>query len=231
MLIRRILLFSLMFAGVIVIGRNSWNQLACEGQPINDGVPPTTAQQLFGERIISQSFIAPRDNLNRVDILFQTYQRQNTPEVFLRLLEVPDDTDNPLLGIEVYSMQFKAQTLRDQSWRTFTFPPIPASAGKTYLISLQSPQAQDGNAITVGGIQQNTYAPGSAFFGPTPVEADITFRSCYKMTAIEKLNILSNQVTKNRPGMWGYPAFYLMSFGIYLLLIIGFFWQLIKFQA
>lgn len=214
--------------GLITIGLSFLNQLACEGQPINNNVDPTGTQQIFGEKIIGQSFVAPRDGLNRIDIFFQTYGRENTHDVTLRLLDIPPDTGNPLEGKEVFNTTFNAATVSDQSWRTFTFLPLPDSAGKTFLITLQSPKSEDGNAITMGGIERNSYLPGTAYMGPVPLQADIAFRSCYQMSTIEKLQVLAGQMTGQRPGLWGNINFYWLSLLIYALLLLGFFWRLIK---
>lgn len=221
-------LFTLTLAGLIAMGVSLFNQLACEGQPINNNVLPTFSQQIMGEQILSQSFIAPRPGLNRIDILFQTYQRQNTQDVTLRLLEVPGGVDNPLQGVELFKATFNATDVSDEIWRTFGFAPIPDSAEKTYLITLQSPESVNGNAITVGGIERDVYRPGSAFLGPVPVPADITFRACFQMTISEKLQVLAEQMTRNRPAIWADPIFYGVALMAYLLLLIGFFWRLSK---
>lgn len=221
-------LLGLLAAGLGAVGVSFANQIACESQPFIDNVEPTAPQQIWGEFIISQSFIAPRPGLNRIDILFQTYGRHNSGDVTLRLLEVPENLDNPLLGTERFRTTFNAASVRDHTWHTFTFPPLDNSAGKTYLISLSSPESSDGNAITVGGIQQNVYLPGSAYFGAVPVEADIAFRSCYQMTNFEKLGVLAGQLTHHRPAMWGDKAFYGLLALLYVLLLVGLFWQLAR---
>jgi len=213
--------------GLAMIASTFFNRIACEGQPINNNADPTTEQQIFGDRIIAQSFVAARNDMNRIDIFFQTYGRKNTHDVNLRLLEVAEDQE-PLQGTEVFHTTFNAASISDQSWRTFTFPPIPDSAGKTYLVSLDSPDSLDGNAITVGGIERNSYLPGTAYLGPIPVPADFAFRSCYQMTTVEKLEVLSSQITQSRPGLWGDIRFYGLLLLIYLLLLAGFFWKLIR---
>jgi hypothetical protein len=218
----------LALVGFGVITALWFSQLACEGQPINNNEAPTESQQIWGEQIISQSFVAPRDNLNRVDIVFQTYQRQNSHDVTLRLLEAQLDSQNLLAGVELFKTTFNAANVSDQSWHTFTFPPIDNSAGKTYLITLQSVESVEGDAITVGGIERNIYQPGIAFLGPVPVRADITFRACFQMTAAEKLQVLAEQITRNRPAIWGEAAFYGVIVVAYLLLLSGFYWQLIR---
>lgn len=221
------LLFILIAAGLIAIGHSSLNQLACEGQPINNNVEPTQAQQILGDNVIGQSFVSPRDGLNSIHIFFLTYQRPNTHDVTLRLLEVsPDISASP--PVKIFSTTFNAATINDKAWHSFTFPPIPDSSGKTYLITLQSPQSVDGNAITVGGIERNVYTSGSAFLRTTPVPADIAFRACYHMTIAEKLQVLSQQITLNRPAPWNHAIFFWGNIVGYVLLLIGLFWRLTK---
>lgn len=204
------------------------NQLACEGQLVNHNFAPTADQQIWGERIVSQSFVAPHHHLNRIDIFFQTYRRRNISDVTLRLLEVSPGSDNPLQGTELFSISFNASELSNESWRTFIFPPIPDSAGKTYLISLQSPHSRDGNAITVGGVQQDLYPAGNAFLGPSPVEADITFRTCYQVTFTHKIKLLFEQLTRARPAIWNQTTFYLLAGISYLIIVSFFFWKLMQ---
>ena len=214
--------------GLWIIGVAMFDQLACEGQTVNNNELPTEPQQIFGDRVVSQSFVAPRNGLNRIDLFLLTYGRKNSGEVTLRLLALPDQVNNPLEGTELYRTTFNAATVSDQTWRTFLFPPLANSAGQTYAISLQSPNSTDGNAITVGGIERNPYRAGTAYLGATPIPADMAFRSCYQMTAIKKLQVLAEQITRNRPTVWGNISFYgfiLLSYGIVLL---AFFWKLVK---
>lgn len=205
-----------------------FNQLACEGQPINNNVTPTESQQIRGDQIISQSFVAPRNNLNRVDILFQTYQRQNTHDVTLRLLEAQGDSQDPFKGFVLYQTTFNAATVSDQSWRTFTFPTISNSAGKPYVVTLQSPDSVEGNAITVGGIERDIFQLGDAFLGSVPLRADITFRACFQMTTLEKLQVLADQITRHRPALWGETVFYVITIIIYGVCLVGLCWQLTR---
>ncbi len=220
------LLLLLALAGLAATGLSALNQLACEGQPIINNEAPTADQQIWGEAIIGQDFVAPRDGLNRIDLILQTYGRRNTHDVTLRLLAVPPDIDHPLHSPEIFRATFNASTVRDRAWRSFSLPPIPDSGGKTYLITLQSPQSEPGNAITVGGIERDLYQPGGAYFGPVPVQADIAFRTCYRISTAQKLQLLARQITAHRPGPWGHTGFYLLLLVIYALLLAGFLWKL-----
>jgi hypothetical protein len=233
LLIGSISLLSILVSVILLL---SFRQLACEGQAVNDNLPPTPSQQILGERLIGQSFVASRNRLNRLDLFLQTYSRQNTQPVFLSLLELPPDLSDSTQEIEVFRTTFRATTIRDKAWHTFIIPELPTSAGKTYLITLQSPDSVNGDAITVGGIQQDVYPPGSAFvYAPdlsfpnlTPVPGDIMFRTCYEMTLPEKWQVLAEQITRNRPGLWGNFGFYVFSLLIYGLLLIALLWWLIK---
>ena len=223
-----IILLVLALTGLAAVAVSFSRQLACEGQLINNNVNPTTPQQIAGDRIIGQSFVAPRPNLNRIDLFFQAHGRKNTHDVTLRLLAAPENGSNPLQGLELYRTTFNAADVSDLSWRTFTFPPIPDSGGKPYFIALESPQSTEGNAVTVGGIERDVYTAGSAFLGPVPVPADITFRTCYALSIAEKLSILGQQLIKNRPSLWGDLRFYLLLLLLYLLILLGIFVKLIK---
>lgn len=231
MLIKRIwvaILFILMITGLSVIGFFTMSQLACEGQAINFRIAPSQEQQIWGERIIGQSFVAPRNGLHRIDLLFETYQRQNNREVNLHLLELTPNSSNPFQNPIIVDLTFNAALVQDRSWHTFTFPPISNSAGKHYLLALHSPKSFPGNAISVGGIEWDVYAPGSAFLGPVPVLADVAFRTCYQMTTLEKWQIFARQITDNRPLVWGNTLFYGSIVIIYALLLIGLFWKLTR---
>ena len=223
-----IIILLLVLVSLSYQGWSLLNQIACEGQPINNNVTATEAQQIFGDRLLAQSFTAPRPDLNRLDIFFQTYGRRNTHDVTLSLYETNDPNTLSLDGPLYFQGTFNATEIWDQSWRSFYFDPLPDSAGKSYLIVLTSPESTDGNAITVGGIERNSYLPGTAFLGPDPVPADITFRSCYQMPVGEKLVVLANQLTHDRAGLWGQPAFYGIMLVLYGLTLIGFLRLLFK---
>ena len=222
------LFITLGLVGIVAIAASFFDQLACEGQPLNHEFIPFPEQQIWGERVVSQSFVAPRNGLSRISVMFLTYQRRNTQDVTLRLLEIPAEVDNPLLGSEQFRTTFNASRVSDQEWLSFTFPPILDSMGKSYLISLQSLESEPGNALATGGIQKDVYKPGLAYLGYVPLPADLTFQSCYELTVKEKFQVLFEQMTRNRPALAGNINFYLGWLLVYILLLVGFFWRLIK---
>ncbi len=221
-------IFILLFAGIIL----SWfHQIGCEGQLFNDNLPPTPSQQILSDRLIGQSFVASRDGLSRIDLFFQTYGRYNNRDVSLALLELPPNVIDPSQGIKVFETMFNSSITKDRTWHTFTFSELSSSADKNYLITLQSSESEEGNAITIGGIQQNVYVSGMAivyapdlgFSQVTPVNGDMMFRACYEMTLLEKLQALIKQITQNRPALWGNRSFYIFSLSLYVVLLISLF--------
>jgi hypothetical protein len=222
------ILFVLGAAGLITIGVSFLEQIACEGQLVNVNFHPSDEQQIWADQVIGQSFVAPYNGLNRLDLLLQTYGRKNTQGVILRLLEIPAGIREPFQGIERVRLLFNADEVNDQSWKSFTFPAISDSAKKTFLIILQSPTSKPGDAITVGGIDKDIYRPGTAFLGLRSLPIDIAFRACFQMGIVEKLQILSEQMTRYRPALWGNFNFYLSGLIVYTLLLVGLFWQLVK---
>jgi len=205
--------------GLGAVGFSFFNQLGCEGQFVNVNFSPAPEQEIFGERVIGQSFVAPYDRLNRIDLLLQTYGRRNTHEVTLHLLDISDTPDTPLQGRDLFSTSLNAGDVSDGSWRSFVIPEITDSANKHFFILLTSPTSEPGDAITIGGIDKDAYPAGSTFLGPVAVPADIAFRACFQMSSLEKLQTLSDQLTQNRPSVWSESTFYLLIFIVYGILL------------
>lgn len=220
------IIFSLVTTGTLAIGVSSYRQIACEGQLINNDVDATEAQQIYGDRVVGQTFVAPRDGLNRIDLFFNTYNRRNTSEVTVRLLDLSDQPENPFHGVEIFRTSFSAEILRDRSWHSVDLPPIPDSAQKSYLITVESPDGAPDNAIAMGGLERDVILPGAAYWGPVPLPADAAFRVCFELSLAEKVGILAGQLTRNRPGLLGHFGFYVGLVAIYAALIVWLFKRL-----
>jgi hypothetical protein len=214
--------------GFVAIGLSFFQQIGCEGQLAIASFKPVSGQEIRGEQVIGQSFVAPHNHLYRIEVHLQTYQRQNTQDISFKLFELPEAGNNPNEGREIFNTTFNASSVRDRVWYRFEIPAIPDSAQRTYFFVLSSPTSKPGDTIAVGGVQKDIYQPGTAYLGAMPVPADIAFRTCYRMSSVEKLQILREQITRHRPGLWGKPYFYVILIFIYFLLLTSFFWRLNK---
>ncbi len=223
-----IVLLLLALAGLAFIGRSFFDQLGCEGQVLNQLLIRPGGQEIWGERLIGQSFTATRPNLHRLDLMLHPSGQNLSHEVVLRLLELPPGSVDLLTGRQVARLNFAAAGVRTNVWHTVTFPPLPDSASKEYTFFLQAPEAEPGRALMPGGMTWNVYTGGSAFFGSTPVpDADLAFRACYLLSPMEKLQLLAGRLTRYRPALWASPAFYLLLGLLYLALVAALFWKLV----
>ncbi len=221
--------FLIIIIGLAAIFTTAFPNIACEGQPINLAMPLSAERQIWGENSIRQEFVAAENGLNRIDIFFQTYFRQNSQDVTIRLLEASATDSTKTQSVERFQTTFNVSSIPAQSWHTFMFTPIPNSAQKPYIISIESSLSSPGDAVTVGGIiETDPYQLGEAFVGSQPLNGDIAFRSCYQMSGFEKIQTLTNQLTQHRPSLWNSPTFYGAILIIYAVLMGVLFWKLAK---
>jgi len=93
---------------------------------------------------VGQIVLVERNGLAGVRLVFSTFSsRPNTVDVIVHVRESLDATD------DLRTVRVNASELEDGAWRTFSFAPIPDSAGKTYYIAVTSPEGRAGNAVTV----------------------------------------------------------------------------------
>jgi hypothetical protein len=219
-------------AGLAAIGVSLLEQLGCSGQLLHVGahLKLSDEQQIFGDKVVYQTFVASRDNLDRFEVVFQTYNRANSQEVIVELREMGDGEDlaAPPQGGVVYHTAFPASSVDNLGWRQFRFPPITNSGGRAYAIAIQSPQSSPGDAIAATGMEQDVFQPGTALLNAMPLKADLAFKSCYQLSPTEKIQLLLAQIGQNRPGVWGDSGFYLILLTIYAGLMIALGWHLLK---
>jgi hypothetical protein len=217
------LISMLLLGGLITIVFKGLDLLGYEGQLINFYHHPISdALEIKGDLAIGQTFLAPVDGLQRIDVVLRTYGRRNSHDVTFYLKQSLDSPD------VIYQETFNSSEVRNNSWRTFEFPPIPDSEGRTYFFYFASPDSVQGDAITVGGGQGDYYNGGNAYLGPVPADADLTFRTYYGLSPNEKLSILGQRLIENKPSVWGDVHFYMLLAGLYILILLIVFVELVK---
>lgn len=110
------------------------------------GVPyfPDNTGELTGDIEVGQTMTINQPNWNVVEIGLSNYSgRANTHDLILHIKESPTATR------DIRTVTINASQVADSDWNRFIFDPIPDSQGKTYYISLTSPESVLGNAITV----------------------------------------------------------------------------------
>ncbi|MDY6992626.1 MAG: glycosyltransferase, partial [Pseudomonadota bacterium] len=94
------------------------------------------------------------DNFFRIDLAIATYMRINACQ--LRLIIRQANQPQPLRVV-----QFSALTIIDNLFHPIYFEPISDSAGKTYHLELDSPDASDQHAVAI-------WCPSQPLFQPEP---------------------------------------------------------------
>lgn len=139
--------------------------------------------EIYGSKIISQSFVSSENGLNRIDILLATYARNNTENVSFYLREADSNTDIVIITVN-------AEKIRDNTYHSFKFGPILESKGKTYIFSIESPDSKPGDAITIWHNTEDTYPNGSILMDNISIPGDLGFRVYYFEIIFGVLQIL-----------------------------------------
>lgn len=120
-------------------------------------------------RTIAQSFVCPSDDLSRIDVKLSNLGRSNNCHVLFRLLE--EDGRREIAACRLF-----AGHVTDEHWAFFPVPPQAGSAGRRYLLSLESPDAIMGDAVAAMASDETAYADGQLFVDGEPAEGSLCFQ-------------------------------------------------------
>ena len=122
-------------------------------------------------RTIVQSFTANDDNLAAIGFLTATYGRSNTSLLVVKIL---DDQGNLIVVRE-----FPAQSVKDNKELVIKFEPFPEAKGREFSVSVSSPDAVSGNALTVWASREDLIEKGVLSFGGEVAQGDLVITSYY----------------------------------------------------
>lgn len=149
--------------------------------------------ELVGGETFGQSFMSTRDNLYRIDLGTATYARPNTAPVIFHLRA------SPLSDGDIVTLTLPASEIQNDRPTTIEFKPLKDSAGKTFYLSIESPEATPGNAITVYANSYDQYPDGTAYRSGQPVGEDLAFTaySQEKYTPASVWGVLTRRVRQD----------------------------------
>ena len=168
------------------------------------------AGEIQGAFTVGQSFYSPYPGLYRIDVMLATYARPNSGQVTFSL--TPGAGNKTRLA----TVQFDASQVKDNRLRSFEFPALDDSAGKTYAFYLEAPASRPGNAITAWTDSTNPYSEGMAYFGGRAVEGDLNFAAHFRPNPWQLAGIYLDRMARGKPGIWGSTAFYVVVVTVYL---------------
>lgn len=128
-----------------------------------DGQVYELIDELRSNQVYGQTFQATAPSLCRVDVLFATFGRINSPDVIFHLRASPDAED------VLATCTVSTSLLHDSRFFPFAFEPIPDSAGKQYFFSVESPGAVRGDAVGVWSHLNPVDAGGTMYQGGQPI--------------------------------------------------------------
>ncbi len=120
--------------------------------------------------VVVQTFVAPHDNLSRIDISFER-GADSGGSVTFQLLEVPDPGRLPA-GQPLHEESIEVSDIQKNGMQQFSFDPVPGSQGKAYAVRLTGtgdvrPRASSANAL----------ADADLFVDGKPADSDLSFAS------------------------------------------------------
>jgi hypothetical protein len=177
-----------------------------------------TVGELVPGATVAQSFTAEYGGLAEVAVKVGTYKREHRGTLAFRL-------DGPGLT-DAVTRTVDAGELEDNAYQAFEFPPIEDSAGRSYTFTLESPEAEPGEAVTVWGAKKDVYPDGQATLtGLYRGErvADLTFRLTYEPPLLDRADLFLERLAAGKPSLWGDRRLYVILGGAYLALFYALF--------
>jgi hypothetical protein len=157
------------YAICFLVGLTSVATIGCVSNEYANDSPALPGIEIYGNTAIGQTFTSRYNDLNSVDVLMQNDGRANSNGVLFHLKASPTSGD-------IAMVTMSAADIVNNKYHSFKFPTIPDSKDRTYYFSIESPQSNPGDAVTV---LLNSEDGGSAYYGDQSI-GDIVFRSHYK---------------------------------------------------
>jgi len=174
-----------------------------------------TVGELYGPATAGQTFVAEYPGLSHIEVMLATYGRRNTGTLVFHLQAAPDAAK------DLVRLTVDTATLKENAYHAFEFPPMRNSANRALYFCLEAPEAKRGNSITVWGATEDVYPDGEAVLKGLKGDdvRDLTFRLAYDPSLIERVSILLDLLTANKPSLWGAKWLYISLAAAYLALL------------
>lgn len=212
--------------GLLLLGLvGIWRSV--EGVSTDQLEASATVGELLSSAAAGQTFVAEYAGLSRIDVSLATYARSNTGPLTFHLRTSPDAQE------DLAALTVNAAAVADNAYYAFKFPPIRDSAGRSFYFCLEAPEAAPGNAITVWGSTEDVYPDGEAILQGLEGNGvrDLTFRLGYDPPLWQRVNILAERITSNKPSVWGDIRLYILLSVVYLALLFLLFARLLNADA
>lgn len=142
---------------------------------------------------LAQTFVPRADNLARVEVLAEAFDRTNTPSLTFSVFE--DGADEALRTAVI-----EADHVLDGKPITVRFEPIADSEGKSYRLLIESPEGEPGNAFGAWISDCDCNPNGTLFLADAPQEdADLVLAVAYENEGVVIREELLNRMSQYKP--------------------------------
>jgi hypothetical protein len=172
-------------------------------QTVYDGMSAVA----LGDRRIRQTFFSYYPGLSEVRVRPAAQLPPEDQSITLRLRAVPDDGSGGL------SLTRAVRELRDGDELRFAFNPLDDSAGKKYLIEIETAGPAP---LTLMGNHRDIYPRGELAGG-----GDLSFEVRYNGFLWPTLGVFLSRLTYNRSGLLAQPWFYVGLVALHTLVLVG----------
>jgi hypothetical protein len=174
--------------GLYLLAVGLWVRAERLASDVSQTIDHYLGPPLAASGIIGQTFQMDCDGLNRIEITLGLLGEPHDQPVTFYL--VTDPSAQEIL----FSETFAGRQVKDYQKRTFHFPPIPGSTGRTFFFFLASPTSTPQNALTARGYTDTPvdyYPSGQAMAGhPNSLQrlqADFAFTAFCDLSPWQKL--------------------------------------------
>jgi len=166
-----ILPVALLILMIYVYGGNIGTIDATIDQPLSDDIIGEISDGVE----IEQTFYSPVNNISGFSIKLGTYMRENQGDIVFGIRK-------KATGRVIYSTRVKAESIVDNAYFDYRFPPIKGSRDQEYTIFIKSVGSPLGKSITAYRSSYNTYKEGELLVNHTKVDGDLAFKVVYNQT-------------------------------------------------
>ncbi|WP_379135459.1 hypothetical protein [Paenibacillus sp. sgz500958] len=122
-----------------------------------------------------QTFHFNKNNLSGVSFQLGTFMRKNEGTLVVGIRNLGSTRD-------IYQTSIQADSIIDNEWFDFRFPPVKFSKGNDYYVYIKSEDSPVDQAITAYSSTEDTYAGGEFTINGEPQPGDLAFKAYYNRT-------------------------------------------------
>ncbi|SEU15368.1 hypothetical protein SAMN03159358_3656 [Paenibacillus sp. NFR01] len=151
---------------------------------MREGLSQDSGSSTLGELVegteLEQSFQIDRNNLSGVSIKMATFMRKNEGDFIIALRHEGSSAN-------IYEAKVQFDSITDNAYFDFRFPPIKFSKGKHYVVAIKSLSGEKDASISSYVSDGNVYDGGELRLNGTTLNGDLVFKVYYNRTLFDYL--------------------------------------------